>query len=152
MKTPIFILCSAVFLCSCRVSSKGPVVEHAALVPVDSATKMVDSYLNSINFEQNDSDIRSISFSAKELRYYLDSLPESANIQTVNIKLAHNLNYINNGGKNQPGGYNRSALTMIIVGVDLSGNYIFADGNKVIDRGTPCPTNCPEAFVSIPSK
>jgi len=122
----------------------GSKTAYEAFIPVDSAKKMVSSYLTSINYQANDTELRSITISAAELRYYLDSLPNSSNIKNVEIKFAHKLSYINSGNKDKPAGLKTRALTVILVGLDQTGEYIYANDN-VINRGTPCPFNCANA-------
>lgn len=123
-------------------SIPSPVTSHPGFVPVDTANKMISSYVNSINYTANDTDLRSLTISAAELRYYLDSLPNSSSIKNVEIKFAHKQSYINAGNQNQPAGLKASALTVIIAGLDQLGGYIYAD-QHVINRAGPCPINCP---------
>ncbi|RKR80695.1 hypothetical protein BDD43_0827 [Mucilaginibacter gracilis] len=113
------------------------------LMPIDSANKMLGSYLNSINYQSNDTDIQSVIFDARLLRNYLNTIFDSGNITNVKMMFAHKLSYINSGHMNQPAGYHSNALTIIIAAYDSSGNYRFYPGNYVIDKGLACPTNCP---------
>lgn len=112
-------------------------------IPMDSANKMVNSYLNSIQYMTNDTDLRAISIDAGALRSMLDSEFNSATISTVQIKLAHTLDYINSGHANQPAGFNCNALTVVISGVNAAGNYVNVTTN-ILNHGRPCPHNCPE--------
>jgi hypothetical protein len=112
-------------------------------IPMDSANKMVNSYLHSIQYQTNDTDLRSITIDAGALRTLLDSEINSGTITTVQIKLAHTLDYINRGHVNQPAGFNCDALTLVISGVDAMGNYVNVTSD-IINHGRPCPHNCPQ--------
>jgi len=112
-------------------------------ISLDSGNKMVTSYINSINYATNDTDLRSLIIDAGQLRKYLDSETNSPNITQVKISFAHTLAYINSGHGNQYAGYKSGALTVILSGVDDSGNYVFFPDNLIIDRSSNCPTNCP---------
>jgi len=105
-------------------------------ISVDSANKMLSSYLNSI--KNNDSDLHSITIDADQLRSYLDD----KDVKKIKIMLSHKLDYINSGNGNVNCGYNIKGLTFIIAGYDSSNNYVFNQG-MVLDLGTPCPYSCP---------
>jgi hypothetical protein len=114
-------------------------------IPVDSANKMINSYLYSINSTVNDSDLRSLIINADSIRAYLNVNP---NIRNVKIMFAHTLNYINAGYGGQYAGYQSGALTIIMAGYDGSGNYVYmsmGSGAMVIDHALPCPASCPGA-------
>lgn len=135
-----------------RSMTPAPISSHPEFIPVDTAAKMTGSYLSSINYQTNDTNLRSVIFSAAALRYYLDSLPNSDSIKSIEISFAHTLNFINSGNQGVFAGYNRNALTLVIKGLNQSGQYIYAD-NHVINRGTPCPLNCPPSLTgSSPEK
>jgi len=107
-------------------------------ISIDSANKMLTSYLNSINANNNDTDLRSITIDADQLRIYL----KDENVAKVKIMLAHRLDYINAGNKDVNCGYNYQGLTVILAGYDTSFNYVYSN-KMVLDLGTPCPTSCP---------
>jgi hypothetical protein len=113
-------------------------------IVADSANKMIKSYLTSINYTTNDTNLRSLIFDAAQLRDYLNST-SAGEIARVKIMFAHTLAYINSGHKNQPAGYKPGALTLVIAGIDESGNYVYIDENEVLDFSMPCPTSCPTA-------
>lgn len=115
-------------------------------IPVDSANKMILSYLTSIHFAQNDTDLHSLIFDADSLRAFLNN----TNITKVKFMFAHTLDYINNGGQNQYCGYQSGALTIVVAGYDSSNNYVFynypqSPTEMVLEHGMPCPSNCPVA-------
>jgi len=113
---------------------------HYQFIPMDSANRMINSYLYSINYTMNDTDLRSLSINADSIRLYLNSNP---GISSVKLMFAHTLNYINSGGEGQYAGYQSGALTIIMAGYDRSGNYIYMPTGMVIDHATPCPASCP---------
>ncbi len=119
-----------------------PPTVPSAFIKIDSANKMLNSYLNSINYESNDTDLRSLSVDADQLRTYL----ANTSITSVKLMLGHTLQYINHGGQNTPCGYKSNALTIIIACYDVDGNYIYntpVQNPSVLDYCAPCPTNCP---------
>lgn len=154
MKKQLSIL-SLVFLAACQnaqtsetnpsgtakmqqLVSNGP----SSFIPKDSANKMVSSYLSSINHPQNDSAVLSFTFSASELRKLLDSVAHPDSLKDIQIRLAHSLDYINNGPHTTPPGFNKNALRLLISGVDYNGNTILLN-NEVLNYSRPCPNNCP---------
>ncbi len=107
-------------------------------IPVNVANEMINSYLNSINYTMNDTDIRSFSVNADSLR----ALLANTSIKNVKLVFAHTMNYINAGYAGVPAGYQAGAMTIIIAGYDVSGNYVFYNGSSVLDHLTPCPYSC----------
>src|ERR1700743_43735 len=71
----------------------------------DTANKMLGSYLNSINYTKNDTDVQSFSIDAKQLRRYIDSMPTSKNITNIKVMFAHTLSYANSAHGNHYAGY-----------------------------------------------
>ena len=116
--------------------------EQSTFIPIDSANKMISSYINSIDYKNNDSDLVSVRVNAQDLRKMLNDMVGSETITEVQIKLAHTLNYINDGHANQPAGYNKDALTFVLIGINAQGDYVNA-GTAVLNHSIPCPTSCP---------
>lgn len=110
-------------------------------ISLDSANKMLQSYLSSINYQQNDTELHAIIFKAADLRQMLSD----GRITNIKIMLAHTLDYINAGGAGEYCGYKSKELTVIIAGYDSSGNYIYSPSGRVLEMGAPCPTSCPAA-------
>jgi len=110
----------------------------AHLIPVDSANKMIGSYLSSLPADSQDSELQSLIMNAAVLREYL----ADTSIRNVKIMFAHTLDYINSGYEGQPAGYKSGALTIIFAGYDAKGDYIFAPGNMVPNHTVPCPNHC----------
>ena len=118
------------------------------LIPVDSANKMLGSYLSSIDYAGNDSTLRSISLDACMLRDYLNSL-EGQELVGVKVMFAHTLDYINAGHVGEDAGYRSGALTLLLAGYDESGNYYLPE-NGIFNKGVPCPTHCPPGAAGNP--
>ena len=114
-------------------------------ITIDSANKMISSYINSINYPSNDSDLCSVTFDADELRALLDS----PSVTRIQIKLSHTLNYINQGKQNIPAGYKSGALTFLISGVNNAGNTVLYN-NMILNFARPCPTLCPSGTAGAP--
>jgi hypothetical protein len=109
-------------------------------IAIDSANKMIGSYLSSVGYPYVDSTIRSLSFDADSIRAYL----QNTNITTLKFYLAHQLTWIDantaNYGKNigmQPG-----KLTLICVGLDDNGAVVRNTSNGVYEHAMPCPNAC----------
>lgn len=107
-------------------------------IHVDSANKMLNSYLSSINTAERADDLHSLIIDAEALRYYL----QNTDIKHVKIMLAHRLDYINAGYENTYAGTDYNALTVIIAGYDQNSNYVYTSAGSVLDNATPCPYQC----------
>lgn len=144
MNKPIFLFAAfaGLMFSSCKHGCVG--TNPTDFIPIDSANKMIGSYLNSIDVTHNDTDIQSLVIDMDQLMLYQDQTAQSQNRLThIKLMFAHTLDYINSGHGNQPAGYNSKALTLIIAGYNQNGNYVYLNGNQVLDHSTPCPHNCP---------
>lgn len=113
-------------------------------IPKDSANKMINSYLGSITSTANDSDLYSLIVDVAKLNAYLNTTGTAGQKPTkLKIMFAHTLDYINGGGQNRNCGYKSGKLTMVLAAYDSAGNYIYMNGNKVLERLQPCPSYCP---------
>lgn len=112
----------------------------SSFIPVDSANKMIGSYLSSISSDSTN--LKSIILNADALREYLTS-DSGKNISSMKVMFAHTLPYINAGNKGVPCGYKSGDLTIILAGYDANGKYIYGPTKSVLDRGGPCPSFCP---------
>lgn len=108
-------------------------------IDIDSANKMLTSYLNSTATNQYEDELHSLIFDANALRYYLSN----TSITEVKFMFAHRLDYINNGNQNTYAGNDYNAITMVIAGVDINGNYVYTTAGTVMDNAKPCPYTCP---------
>jgi len=127
-----------------RLPTEGSEVTTLAVVPYierDSANKMIGSYLSSIDYMNNDTDVRSFVINMDRLRAYCDS--SSSHISHVKVMLGHTLQYINSGKGNINAGYRSGALTVLIAAYNSSGDYFYINGDEVMDYSAPCPSNCP---------
>lgn len=121
---------------------------HSDFIPIDTGNKMLSSYLNSIDYSDNDTDLHSLVISASQLKQYLNTAPDS--IAYFKLMFAHKLSYVNAGHVNTNVGYSRNAFTIIIAACDTYGNYIYANGNQVLDYSSPCPPGCPPGEAANP--
>jgi hypothetical protein len=149
MKRSILVLCTWLALASCKSSTTIP-VPPIEFISVDSANKMISSYLGSINYRTNDSSLYSLVIDAEALRHYMDTMPPANKIKKFKIMLAHRLDYINSGHQNQLGAYNQNALTVVVAGINSMGDYVMFPGNQILDNSMPCPTSCPSGTASLP--
>ncbi len=117
---------------------------HSKPIPIDTANKMIQSYLTSVNPAANPYETRSLIFQADILRDYLSD-SSHGKIEHLKMVLAHRLSYINAGHFGQRPDSNSEALTLVLVGYGENGNYIYFDGDKALNVCQPCPRECPEA-------
>ena len=107
-------------------------------ISIDSANKMISSYLNSIHYQNNDTDVRAFIMDANALRCYLNS-DEGKNVSNLKIFLAHKLDYANSSDSNKNCGYKVQGLTLIVTGFDSLGNYIIYPNGLCIDHMDEIP-------------
>ncbi|MHB8207644.1 MAG: hypothetical protein ACYDDY_09625 [Mucilaginibacter sp.] len=107
---------------------------------MDSANKMIGSYLNSI--QNTDSNLQALIIDMDQLRRYTDSMATTSRITHLKLFFAHTLKYINAGHANQNAGYHSGAFTIIVAGYDSAGNYVYFNGDNVLEYLAPCPPNC----------
>lgn len=130
-----------------EMSFSAPMIEPTDFISLDSGNKMLNSYLNSINYISNDTSVRSFLLNADQLRIYLTD----TSIKGMKVMLAHNLSYINAGNANKNVGYNKSGLTILIAGFNRTGDYtLFGTDAKVLNKALPCPNNCPPGTALNP--
>ena len=110
-------------------------------ISLDTANRMISSYLRSVNYPVVDTAVRSLAFNADTIRAYL----ADPRITSLEFVLAHQQSYLNGGldrfGKNI--GMRPGALTIIAVGIDDNGNVVRNSSNGVYEHALPCPNNCP---------
>jgi len=137
---PAGIFITALLLGSC---CSRQTEQYGAMIPKDTANKMIQSYLNSIDSAHHESEqLYSLIVDAGTLRAYLGD----TSIKELKVMFAHTLNYINAGNENKPAdGLQSGAITIIFGGYDQKGNYIFAPGERVPDNANPCPPKCPQS-------
>lgn len=120
--------------------SAPPPPTSSVFIPVSLANRMIKSYLDGMDTNDNKNEIRSWLVNADSLRYFLSLHNEK--IVNLKLMLAHNTDYINAGheGERAPAGSN--ALTLVIAGVDAENNYVYTDEGTVPERCQPCPEEC----------
>lgn len=119
-------------------------------IPADTANKMLSSYLQSINYTHNDTDLQSLIIDVKQLRRYIDSMPGSDTISYLKLMFSHTLGYANSSKANTNAGYNSNALTIIMAACSANGYYMLYSQNTVLDYARPCPPICPVGNASSP--
>lgn len=140
MKVITVFFAAIVLLTACKQRMTPGVL--TAMVPNDSANKMINSYLNSINYSVNDTDLQSLTLDADAFRAYLDDPVVGSQVDRFRISFAHTLNYINSGHGGQNAGYRSGALTLVVVGLDETGNTVYYPGGQSINNATHCPPSC----------
>lgn len=111
---------------------------YSEALAVDSANKMIQSYLTSVGYPQQDNNLRALVFDAAVLRSYL----ANPAIKSVKFMLAHQPDYIAAGNYGVNAGLNPDVITMVIVGVGNDGAYIKNSEGKVYEHFSPCPKEC----------
>ena len=144
-------------LCSCgqQVSTKRMTIadtitasidtEFSRPINIDTANRMIQSYLTAINNTVNTQEIKSVIYDADVLRAYLDQHvgTDMKRIEKIKFIFAHSLDYVNSGNEGKRPDTNSHALTLVIVGVDKDGNYVYTKGGQALDFAQPCPPRCP---------
>ena len=118
---------------------------YSQSISLDTANRMLESYLTSVGYPAVDTAIRSLSFDADTLRVYL----ENRDIVTLKFMVAHRSDYINSGRNGKPGGMKPDALTLIVVGLNDDQQTVLNNRGGVYDHLMPCPAQCP-AGVGAP--
>ncbi len=140
---------------------------YSSFITSDVANQMISSYLysigggltsagassttlgssassgTSINANGSVNDLKSFSIDADSLRAYL----ASGNIKSVKLIFAHTMDYINAGNQGIFSGMQSGAMTIIVAGYDVNGNYVYyspggSGGQYVLDHCVPCPYSC----------
>jgi len=118
-----------------------PEPPFSRFITTDSANKMVTSYLKSIPAADSSKSLRYVVFDADSLRSYLSD----TSITQLKVMFSHTLAFINAGNEGKYAGYRTGALTFILAAYDRAGNYVYKQGNRVLEHSMPCPTNCVKA-------
>lgn len=118
----------------------------SSFLPMDSANIMIQSYLSSVGYPKNDDSLLSLSVNADDLRAFL----ADSSITDIKLMFAHRMDYINNGNSGEYCGYSPDGLTLILAAYDANGDYIFHDGDQVMNRMAPCPPSCPIGTAAKP--
>lgn len=121
-------------------TSRQILAPYSQPISLDTANRMIGSYLQSIGYPTVDTNIRSLAFNADTLRAYL----ADSRVTSLEFHLAHQQSYLNSGGtfgKNI--GMSPGKLTIIAVGYDNQGAVVRNSSNGVYEHALPCPNNCP---------
>ncbi len=108
------------------------------------ANQMISSYIASIGNDPNNTlqnpSLHALVVNADSLRAYL----ANSKIKSVKLIYAHTMSFINAGNYGKYAGNSANAMTIILAGVDIQGNFTyFGQQQKVLDHATPCPYTCP---------
>lgn len=141
MKVVIGMLLAACLMMACRPNER--TTTPPGMITIDSANKMIVSYLNSINAATNDSDVRSMILDADAFRAYLNDPTIGSQVTHFKVSIAHTLSYINSGHDGQYAGYQSGALSLVVSGLDVNGNYVHYPGGLTINNASHCPPSCP---------
>jgi len=128
--------------------SPGTGIDYSQPISRDSANRMIQSYLTSINYPTNDTTLTALSFDADTLRSYLND-PSHAKIVTLKFMLAHKQSYMNTGHYGQFAGSKSNALTLVIVGLDDDDKYVYSRTNNVYDHLGNCPDKCTASDATL---
>lgn len=121
-----------------RYGLKGAEYEYSASMPIDSANRMIQSYLTSVHYPATDTALRALTFNADSLREYL----KNEEITDVKFIIAHQQSYINSGHYGKYAGMNPQAITLVLVGLSADGGHILNKQNEVYEHFAPCPVIC----------
>jgi hypothetical protein len=115
--------------------------DYSQAVTIDFANNLIQSYLTSINYPNNDSTIRSFTFDADSLRTYLNDTTHGK-IATLKFMFAHQPSYVADGNYGKNAKFKGSAMTMVVVGLDEDDRYVYTKNNRVYEHMRPCPNYC----------
>jgi hypothetical protein len=118
---------------------------YSQSISLDTANKMIQSYLTGVGYPAVDTAIRALSFDADTLRAYL----ANPKIATVKFMFAQPTSYINAGNYGKRPALSPGAITLVIAGMDNDDHYVLNNRNGVYDNMIPCPAQCPGDASSI---
>lgn len=107
-------------------------------ISMDTANRMIGSYLESINYTTNATDLQSMTFDADTMRHFL----QNSDVVKLHFVIAHRDTYINAGFFGSYCGAAASGLTFIIFGLDNAGEIIYTSNGMVMEHTRPCPAYC----------
>jgi hypothetical protein len=152
MKLIPLILIIALALASCHYPHKGKpgngtdstgngsgATLGTQAISLDTANVMIGSYLKSINSSVIDTNIKSLIVNADTLRKYLTD----TTIKNIKLIFAQTQSFISTAGYGTYAGYSCNGLTLVVVGINSSSNYVLNAQGMVYDQCTQCPNNCP---------
>ena len=122
--------------------------DYSKEINIDTANRMISSYLTGINYEVNTEEIKSLFVDANVLKNYMDQADTAHPIKKFKLVFAHSLDYIHHGQEGLRPDSNSHALTLVVVGVDGDGNYVYTNNHTAIDYVQPCPNSCPSEGTS----
>jgi hypothetical protein len=112
-------------------------------ISIDTANRMIQSYLTSVNAPATNTFMRSMLINADTLRNYINDTSHGK-IASIKLFLSHQLTWINSGHYGVRAGTKSNAFALVLVGLDASGHYIYNRNNMVYEHLQPCPYHCPE--------
>lgn len=113
--------------------------DYSQSISVSDANNMISSYLESVNYPNQDSALRSLTFDADTLRSYL----KDTSIVTLKFLVAHTPAYTNASGTNGTyAGMNPNAITLVIAGVNNANQIVRNTQGGVYEHCQACPVNC----------
>jgi PBP1b-binding outer membrane lipoprotein LpoB len=89
-------------------------------ISIDTANMMIGSYLKSINCPAVDTNINSLIVNADTLRKYLTD----TTIKNIKLMFAQPTSFIATAGYGAYAGYSYNGVTLVIVGMNSSNNYV----------------------------
>ena len=117
---------------------------YSQSISIDTANRMLTSYLNGVGYPGVDTAVRSLVFDADTLRTYL----ANPNIATLKFMFAHKQSYMNSGHQGIGSGLNPEAITLIVVGLNEDDHYVPNNRGEVYDHLINCPNTCPGASTA----
>lgn len=105
---------------------------------IDTANRMIRSYLSGINYKVNTEAIRAWTVAADSLRSYA----KNSSVKYFTFTLAHTLDYMLSGHEGLRPDSNSHAYTLIVKGLNASYQTVTLPDGKVLDQMVPCPDLC----------
>lgn len=117
---------------------------YSSPISLDTANLMIGDYQKSISACTMDTNLNALIVNADTLRAYL----KDTTIKNIKLMFAEKTSYMCIAGPGANAGYSNRGFTLVIVGVNNSGNYVLNKQGMVYDNCEPCPNACPSGTAS----
>ena len=115
---------------------------YSRTIKIDTANRMIGSYLASVGYPEQDSALRGLYFDADSLRSYLSD----PKVVTIKLVFAHQQSHITASTYGKYVGLKPGSATIIIAGLDDNNNLVPNNKGGVYEHALPCPTSCSDAL------
>jgi hypothetical protein len=104
----------------------------------DSANYLIGSYLTSIDYQNNQVDLRSLTFDADTIRSFLTN----SNVVNLKFMFAHRDTYVNSDYYGVNCYLKAEGITFVIIGLDAYNEVVYTSNEMVLEHSLGCPYLC----------